>query len=146
MNWRPALYEWAEARLGDAFEWGRTDCALLMLEACDIIRGTDDATDYRGRWQTRIGAIRYIAETETPSDYLRKAGARTVALHFQQAGDILLAQGEAYPDFRDCAHVCLGRRSLTADPEQGVVNVITGELTALDPPPLIWRLAECRRH
>jgi hypothetical protein len=120
-DWDVRLAEWATSRLGLPFVWGTTDCALLALEAWDILTGADEgarlADQYRGRWTNEFGAIKQVADAgESIASGLLERGAQRVLPGFQQRGDVICVTGERHVS----AHVCYGELALSAAPETGV--------------------------
>lgn len=51
-----AEYEGAE------FRWGQLDCCLFAADVLKAIHGEDYARFWRGRYKTRVGALRHIAK------------------------------------------------------------------------------------
>lgn len=119
-GWVILLAQWAEQRYRQPFAWGRTDCAMLALEAFDLMTGGALVEKHRGRYSTSAQALRYQRrETDLPAELQRagcfrvRDGEAVVALH----GDILIAERDGFL----CGHVCLGKFALSASIEQGAV-------------------------
>lgn len=43
-----------------SFAWGACDCSLVMSDWCRLRRGVDPAASFRGRYRTRLGALRHV--------------------------------------------------------------------------------------
>lgn len=109
-HWDVKLAEWAQGRLGQPFVWGQTDCAILSLEAVDVLAGTTLADEHRGRYATERQALRYIrVHSFHLGRWLLAAGLAVIQPGFQQRGDILVAD-----NVWASGHVCLGRRALSS--------------------------------
>lgn len=128
-DWDGRLLAWAARRLGAAFAWGETDCAMLCFEAVDTMRvGSFLADRYRGRWNDALSARRFSRDRATDlGRELVAAGAYPVAPNFQQRGDLLLVPAQHWM----CGHVCLGERSLSSSPAQNVNYVSTAAVLAM---------------
>lgn len=115
-DWMPRLEAWARKRVGDAFEWGQTDCNVLALEAVDIQRGTETAALLRGKYHSHLGAQRFqLRESWDLGAVLAGAGLRPVVPgEALELGDIVFAEQGGFA----CSHVVLGQRyalSVTVD-------------------------------
>ena len=135
LNWDVALIAWAEHLRGSPFEWGVTDCAILCLEAFDIMSGRWGQPDgcgglaeqYRGRYADERAARRFqVLHDVDLRKKLVAAGCTPVAPNFQQCGDFLLESAGGFV----CGHVCLGLHALSATPESGVQMLPVRELIA----------------
>ena len=127
-RWDTALFQWASARIGQPFKWGETDCAMLALEAHDVVTGDALAPLYRGRWTSEREARRFMRQHDI--DLLRRlraAGSVDVVINFQQRGDLILAPQDGWM----CGHVCLGARALSSCPDLGVNLIPTAAVLAL---------------
>lgn len=116
-DWDARLARWATGQVGTPFAWGGTDCAILAFEALDAMAGGNLAAQYRGEWNTELGARRFQIKHRT--DLLKvilRAGCAPVEPHFQQRGDLLIVEENGF----QCAHVCMGLRSLSSWPDMGV--------------------------
>lgn len=122
IGWQSALILWARRRVGTPFEWGRVDCAMLALEAFDIMTGQAVAESYRGRYSTRAQAIRFqrrIVDLRSKLESLGCARARE-----PQIGDVVIVEKDGFV----CGHVCVGEYVVSAWPDRGVA---LGETRAL---------------
>lgn len=118
-NWDVKLLEWAAGLEGKPFVWGETDCALLALEAHDLVTGSALAEAYRGRWDSEFAARRFIVEHSTDIERrLLAAGCDVVAPGYLQRGDFILVAESGWI----CAHVCMGAWTLSSRPDVGVVQ------------------------
>ncbi len=110
------LVMWARQQVGKPFEWGVTDCAMLALQAVDILTDGEHAQTYAGKWETQSQALAHF-EIEKPSDVLQRLGAVEIDAIRAAAGDILTLPAYIWPEQ---LHVVMGRLCLSADIDQGV--------------------------
>lgn len=97
VNWPSRLAAFIEARRHQPFVWGRHDCCLF---ACDWVveaTGWDPAADFRGRYDSRAGALRALRDIGggTLADTTAAIAARVAALPYEhplkaQRGDLAL--------------------------------------------------------
>ena len=137
-DWRVRLLLWSRQRLGCAFEWGRSDCAIVCAEAYDAITGGRLAAQYAGRYRTARGAARFQRRHGvTLREGLEKAGV----FRWQGVpvmGDLIL---HPHPDGPwVVGHVVLGPFCLTAAEAPGVYLGRTEDAIA-QPGAGVWRIA-----
>lgn len=125
-GWDVRLVRWADARRGSPFEWGVTDCAMLAFEAIDAMAGGEElAQKYRGRWDSERAARRFQAKGKIDTaQVLIDAGCVEVPPGHHQRGDIIVVPLDGF----QCAHVCVGRTSLSVRPGAPVAWVRTADL------------------
>jgi hypothetical protein len=112
-DWEPRLLAWAQARLGDGFRWGETDCAILAFEAYDALTGRRLAEQYRRKYRDARSALRFqLAHDVNTRMVLRRAGCVEVDPRFAQRGDVLIAPRDGF----FCGHVNFGVRVLSTAP------------------------------
>lgn len=46
----------------DVFSWGKNDCCLFVADIVLEITGIDYAKEFRGRYNTRLGAMRFLSK------------------------------------------------------------------------------------
>jgi hypothetical protein len=56
------LPQFIESRLHTPFVWGSNDCALFAADAVLAATGVDIAEDFRGKYDSKLGAFRTIKE------------------------------------------------------------------------------------
>lgn len=61
-GWQEALDKFLRAHQDRPFEYGKWDCCLFVCDAIVEMTGVDLAVSYRGKYSTRIGAMRTIGE------------------------------------------------------------------------------------
>jgi hypothetical protein len=112
------LIRFVEANLGRPFAWGRCDCNILALEMSDTVFGTDLAGKVRGRYENRLGAIRYRLRSPWGSfiGLIREAGFVWARRGFEQTGDLLVVGDPRW----EMVHICLGQNALSSFPDEGV--------------------------
>ena len=134
MNREQNFIIWARGMLAREFVWGETDCASLTLAGLDVFRGTDHAFKYRGLWTDEATALAHF-QAELPSQVLQAIGCQEAALSLAVLGDVVTMPFGQWPE---CVHLVLGSRSLSADPEHGVILLPTRSLTS-SPEARLWR-------
>lgn len=127
-GWDVRLVRWADSRRGAPFAWGVVDCAMLAFEAIDAIAGVDElAALYRARWDSERSALRFqVRENTDTARVLAAAGCEQVADGFHQRGDIIVVPQGGF----QCAHVCMGVRSLSVRPGRTTGWELTTMVTA----------------
>ena len=105
-NWPTRLNHYLAACEKRAFAWGDFDCALFAAGAVLIMTGVDYAAQYRGRYDSALGAARLLPNglSAIPDglNFERCAWA------FARRGDIALIP--CGPDDRESLGVVLGER------------------------------------
>ncbi len=119
-NWDRWLVEFARAADGQAFEWGRTDCASLVRRGLQTIFGKDVWKGHVGTWKTRRGALGVSGRTDYV-DALLASGAVEVGFHFAWSGDVALASREDEHGMFSTGLLVPTRKVLTSTPREGVV-------------------------
>ena len=84
------------------FEWGKNDCVLWVCDYLKKIHGVDYAIDFRGKYNSQLGARRIMramghdsAETLVDEYFPRKA------IQYAKRGDLVLSPNKAMG-------ICLG--------------------------------------
>jgi len=113
----PALISWAESRLGRPFIWGETDCNVLALEALDVITNGNNVAIAKGKYHSKLGAIRFLARLgKGLADVVKEADGVEIDTCRYKTGDFLIMDHTAY----EMAHVYLDGRLFSSHPETGV--------------------------
>lgn len=132
------IVAWSRTVLRQPFEWGKTDCAMLTLQALELLTGKKYLDAYRGAWTSEEEALAHF-QHEKPSDVLKGWGAQQVPPAFAVFGDVVTAPAAPWPEQ---LHFVLGRHAFTSDQARGVALVPTRLLTALTGAQ-VWRVAPC---
>ena len=119
--WDTALMDYVRSVLDEPFEWGRTDCAALVVGATRAMYAKDILK--AGKWTTRAGALRVLSRVGSPRAALERAGAVEVAIAFGQRGDVAILQGSDDEGFPGLGIVVKG----------GVLTVGPGEIVQIVP-------------
>ena len=126
-DWEQRLADFIAARQSMPFAWGSNDCALFATAAAAAITGVDRAEVFRGRYDSREGAM--LALREVGQGTLLKTMDHLYPrkpLGFAQRGD-LVARGKG----KDMAiGVCMGPLCLFVGQEgerEGLVSVPRGD-------------------
>lgn len=128
-----ALVDYVGRRVGEPFTWGLVDCNVLGLECFDIVAGTALANLVRGRYATRLGALRFWRAHGGRILGYAQAGAWRIGPRHMAVGDFVLASWRGVT----AAHVCMGSHVASATPERGVCLVRPRDL---DPGWTAWRV------
>lgn len=59
-DWPTALAEFLKDKQHAEFKWGENDCCLFAADAIKTITQVDNATEFRGRYTTALGAARAL--------------------------------------------------------------------------------------
>jgi hypothetical protein len=85
---RSAVDRWCD----EPFAWGQSDCLLSLSDIIHEARGYDPASQFRGRYKTRLGAYRVTKELGGPSGALAAmaygAGWREIDPANARVGDV----------------------------------------------------------
>lgn len=110
-DWDTRLARWATLRNLEPFVWGQTDCAMLCLEAFDVMTGLALAEEHRGRYHSQSSALRYQRQHGIDVDVaLYRAGCVQVVPGLQQRGDFVIVEREPFPH----GHVSFGVKALSS--------------------------------
>jgi hypothetical protein len=133
-NWPLALAEFIESRRLTPFKWGEHDCCLFAADAVLAITGIDLAADFRGTYDSAIGANRILnANTDLEAliaTHCERVGFAPVPVRFAGRGDIVVVEGED----RHWAGIVLGD-TIAGAGETGVV------MSPLSAAKRAWRVA-----
>ena len=119
-NWDVCLIRFASVAKGQAFEWGRTDCAHLARRALFTMLGRDPWDGYVGKWKTRRGALTVAKRTAYP-ECLNLSGAVEVGDKYATSGDIAVGPTPDRHGMVQMAVVLPGRMAMTSSPDKGVI-------------------------
>lgn len=114
-NWPVLLAEFIESRREAAFQWGERDCCLFAADAVFAITGQDFGADYRGQYDSALGAHRIINDA---GGVPALVPFEEVDPGFAQRGDVVMLD----QDGRDVLGVHLGS-TIAAQGVDGVVLV-----------------------
>lgn len=135
-DWRERLAQWSAERVGAPFQWGDTDCALIVAEAVDTITGGRFALVYRNRYKSRGQAVGFQRRNQID---LARGLERAGVFRWQgdpQPGDIITYP---HPPFV-LGHVCLGPLVMSAREDIGVCYGRTSDAMK-QPGATVWRIA-----
>jgi len=92
-DWESRLAAYLAGEHGQPFAWGSRDCVLFAAGAIEALTGEDPAAEVRGRYATRIGALRRMkAEGAKEVGDLLDARLPRVAVGHARRGDLVLAE------------------------------------------------------
>jgi hypothetical protein len=135
------LMNFIEQNQGRPFTWGECDCNTFVLDVVDAVFDIALAAKVKGKYKNELGAIRFRQRCEWGSfiELLKEAGFVGGKKGFEQVGDILIV---ADPGKWEMAHIYLGNKTVTAFPDEGVLQFPTAMLK--DKPYSVWRYSPCR--
>src|SRR4051812_23750010 len=93
-DWRTRLSQHIEAERLRPFSWGEHDCCLWVGDCIRAMTGEDPAAEYRGTYDSAVGAIRRMREVDgvrSPHELALKRLGPTKAWQFARAGDVVAA-------------------------------------------------------
>ena len=127
-DWPARLVPLISDRLTAPFCWGTHDCALFACDAVLAMTGTDLAADFRGRYDSAIGAARRLRELgfrdlqDVATAFAAKHGIAQIASpRFAQRGDVGLILDES--GALGALAICSGDGFATARESGGLVKV-----------------------
>ena len=109
-HWQTALVEVLQKYRDEPFKWGEFDCSMLAADCAYAVCGKDPASEYRGTYESEIGAARAIVEYGSIADALDRPFERTET---PNRGDIVQLSGGG-------VDVVWGNGVWTMDPERGL--------------------------
>lgn len=131
---RLRLLAWAQSRIGREFQWGRTNCLMLCLEAMDVLSNGHLADTWRSQCSNIRDVIRNTRRLSAESE-LEKAGLAKIDGP-PHVGDLIVGLPPHYRQFS--GHVVLGDYCISSNPKQGVGYLVTRDVLA-QPHAAIWR-------
>jgi hypothetical protein len=91
------LHAYLDSMAGEPFRWGINDCCLFAANWIRELRGVDPYKDYRGKYETALGAARLIKQggglDQASCVKMAEAGFKEVNPNFAQRGDVCLVSG-----------------------------------------------------
>lgn len=116
-DWEQQLADYLAGQADARFVWGTCDCVLFVCGAVLAMTGEDPAAHARGRYATRIGAMRRISQDGAKSlPDLFDARFVRVPTGRAMRGDIVLA--------KDAVGVCAGRTAWFVGEDDGVAGLV----------------------
>lgn len=126
-DWPRRLVEFVEAHAETPFSWGGHDCVLFAAGAVAAVTGEDPAAEIRGRYRTRLGALRLI-RARGFDDLAGVLAARfgQVAPAMARRGDLGFVAGGEGPSIV----VCVGDRFVGPREPRGLAHLPFSAATA----------------
>lgn len=93
-NWDVRLVEWQGRVLGEPFEWGRTDCASLVVGALEAMYDELPLEGPVPEYEGERDAVLAHKATGGVAEALAEGGADRVDLNFARQGDVLIGLPE----------------------------------------------------
>lgn len=128
-NWDILLADFIESRRQTPFQWGVHDCTLFAVDAALAMTGIDLASDYRGTYNSEIGASRIIAKAGGTLRALVNQHGQEVPSRMAQRGDWVLIK----QDGSEALAVCVGVKLVAAGPNGLVQHPMSKAIAA-------WRI------
>ena len=104
--------------VGTPFVWGRSDCAMVVLQYLDYVNDWLLFEKYSEQYTSLTGAIRFSKQMSVDK-LLVELNFIEVQKNFEMVGDILLVQDAELT----LSHINLGRFVLSSQPDIGVCLV-----------------------
>lgn len=104
-DWPERLITAIEGAHGRPFSWGEHDCALFAANTVQAMTGQDFAVPFRGRYRTRLGALRKLYPFGGLEAYVDTLGLAEIRPAFARRGDLALIDTEDGP----ALGICTGR-------------------------------------
>jgi hypothetical protein len=87
---RPALLtRYIEERRRMPFAWGSNDCCLFAADWVLAATGRDLAAEYRGQYETALGALRFVKSAGGVEGLVEKAGGQRIDVKLAHRGDVV---------------------------------------------------------
>ena len=109
-NWDILLAEFIESRRCTPFQWGSHDCTMFAVDAALAMTGTDLAVDYRGTYDSEIGAAKIIVKAGGTLRALVNHHGQEISPRMAQRGDWVLTE----QDGSEALAVCVGVKLVAA--------------------------------
>ena len=105
--WPHYLEEAINAARAEPFRWGRHDCGLFASDCILAMTGTDPAAEFRGQYQSALGAARILRRLGGLAGLVASRGyPEHATLLYAQAGDVVyLQRGRT-----EALGICVGSR------------------------------------
>ncbi|MFC0710739.1 DUF6950 family protein [Azorhizophilus paspali] len=92
-DWTARLGNTIKAATERPFSWGETDCCMFVADCCVAVCGTDPAANYRGTYDSEIGAKRALIKHGCVEDAM-DAHFRRIDSRLAQRGDVALYESD----------------------------------------------------
>lgn len=135
-EWQQRLIAELESWRSAPFVWGQADCCLFTAACCAAQTGIDPAARYRGRYNTRLGARRALANLGSIEQAL-DAHYQQIPIDMAQRGDAVLFRQPGQPDNMAgivWAGQCWTMTELGARPVPDAEPLIAWRVTCPQPP------------
>ena len=126
-DWEVALHSWAEDAIGKPFQWGKVDCAIITLQAYDVMHNTVYSKMYAGKYHDKKTAIKFSCDRMDLNRWMI-AHCDEITPNKCAAGDFITVVNGPFA----LGHVVLGKYSLSVIPDEGVCLLSTDDLLKLD--------------
>tara|TARA_Y100001937_G_scaffold66257_1_gene90662 strand:- start:5824 stop:6243 length:420 start_codon:yes stop_codon:yes gene_type:complete len=99
-NWQNVLVK--ELEKPRFFQWGKDDCCLFACDIIEKITGTDPAIEFRGKYNTALGAYKeikrqgYEGVVDVARKICKKYGWPEVHPNLAQRGDAIAAKFDGH--------------------------------------------------
>lgn len=117
-QWEAALAEFIVQKQNEPFKWGKNDCFLFAMDCVQMLRGEDVAKEFRGKYQTMIGAVK-LQSKHNMIGWLDRHFVRYENNNLIQRGSIVCYMHETHNP-PDALGICVGA-DFVAPGKDGVV-------------------------
>lgn len=104
-----ALFAHIEQHQSTPFTWGEFDCCLFAADAVELMTGNDFAVDFRGKYNTKLGAARALkryGQGDIISTVTAKLGEPKPVMLVKR-GDVVLVDNNGDPALGICLGNCV---------------------------------------
>lgn len=111
IGWQQRLVAVLQDPKFKSHEWGKSDCCILAADACMAVSGKDPAAEYRGKYDSEIGAKRVLAKLSI---------AEALDAHFERVDLAFVQRGDVVQMDDDAAGVVWAGVVWSVDKEKGI--------------------------
>lgn len=104
-TWPTDLAAFIESRMNTPFSWGVHDCTLFAADSALAMTGIDPAADFRGTYNSQIGAARIIVEYGSFRNLVNTYMDGEINPKLAQRGDWVLVEQDGAEALAVCAGV-----------------------------------------
>ena len=111
-NWQQALSAVIRACWNAPFAWGEHDCVMFAADCVQAITGSDPAAEYRGKYETEVGAAKLMKRSGGLREMATAALGDEISPALATLGDVGLHEVDEAPALA----ICAGTHWLAAGP------------------------------
>jgi hypothetical protein len=126
-NWPSLLHNFVIEYEKKEFCWGKIDCCMMMFDWIEYCTGTNLSTPYKGKYSTKIGAIRLMKKLHnggvlhSVSDYFKKLNIKEIPSLMAQRGDVVIVNElQSEGNYDDVVGICIGLHVIVLSDSNGL--------------------------